>query len=39
LPVTIPGHRNALNRFTVKGILDRLEEDLDREEERLQRGD
>jgi predicted RNA binding protein YcfA (HicA-like mRNA interferase family) len=39
LPLTIPGHRNALNRFTVRGILDRLEEDLDREEEGQQHGD
>jgi hypothetical protein len=39
LPITIPGHRNRLNKHTITGILGRLEEELDREEEALTRGD
>jgi hypothetical protein len=38
LPIKIPGHRNRLNRNTVRGILERLEEELDRLEEELKRG-
>jgi len=29
-PVTIPSHGNKLNKFTVTGILDRLDEEIDR---------
>ena len=36
-PLAIPRH-NPINKFTLKGILDRLEEDLDREEEELGHG-
>ena len=35
LPITLPGHRNDLNRITVMKILNRLEEELVREEEEL----
>ena len=37
-PLAIPGHK-TINKYTLKSILERLEEDLDREEEELTRGD
>jgi predicted RNA binding protein YcfA (HicA-like mRNA interferase family) len=38
LPITIPGHQR-LNTNTVRAILERLEQELDREEEDIQHGD
>ena len=37
-PISIPSHR-TLNKWTLKGILDRLEADLDESEEENSRGD